>query len=324
VGRDFQRSKWFGLIGVVVVAVLAAAIALVFGSGDANPTAAMAAILGLVFAFVAVLLVLQRRDLERAAARDERAATAPTEGVVDPTIADDNSLLAALATEPLDHEAMLRARRGIWGLSRDSIGSTGPMIALIFCAVVPWQLFQFVWSMVIFVPIIVAYAGYLSAKALGSGGALDQGYAASAELVKPLGLSLVERPTVTVERRIGGPGKEVEVEGEVVYAGNRHGRQVSVRIERGATITVAGEFESFEVRARGERLVADDAAPPTVAAVLAPLRSSSYWKGVQVAGGADGIVVERKRDGALHWMRDLWLAERLAAVTAVPARAQPV
>ena len=47
VRRDFKRSSRFGLIGVAVVAVAAAAIALVFGSSSANPTGAMAAILAL-------------------------------------------------------------------------------------------------------------------------------------------------------------------------------------------------------------------------------------------------------------------------------------
>ena len=47
--------------------------------------------------------------------------------------------------------------------------------------------------------------------------------------------------------------------------------------------------------------------------MIAPLRASSYWKGVRFSGGAG-----RGRGGALaaavreHWMRDLWLAERLA------------
>jgi hypothetical protein len=45
--------------------------------------------------------------------------------------------------------------------------------------------------------------------------------------------------------------------------------------------------------------------------VLAPLRASSYWKGVTVSGGPDGITVDRDGSGE-HWMRDLWLAERLA------------
>jgi hypothetical protein len=46
--------------------------------------------------------------------------------------------------------------------------------------------------------------------------------------------------------------------------------------------------------------------------VVEPLRASSWWKGVEIVGGPHGIVVERDRGGAQHWMRDLWLAERLA------------
>jgi hypothetical protein len=72
--------------------------------------------------------------------------------------------------------------------------------------------------------------------------------------------------------------------------------------------------QPFEVEAKGERLRAAPGAPAAVAAVLAPLRASSYWKGVEATGGPGGVTVER--DGAVaageHWMRDLWLAERLA------------
>jgi hypothetical protein len=41
------------------------------------------------------------------------------------------------------------------------------------------------------------------------------------------------------------------------------------------------------------------------------LRASSYWKGVEITGGAEGVTVARDGTGE-HWMRDLWLAERLA------------
>ena len=54
------------------------------------------------------------------------------------------------------------------------------MMVLIFCAVVPWLLFQWIWSLVIFVPLIVIYAIYLAARMLMPGGGLDQAYDASA------------------------------------------------------------------------------------------------------------------------------------------------
>ena len=107
------------------------------------------------------------------------------------------------------------------------------------------------------------------------------------------------------------------MEGDIAYEGERHGRHVSVRIDGGhATTALGGTTVEFEVKARDERLRAGEGAPPAVAEAVAPLRASSYWKGVTVNGGARGIVVERKRDGGVHWMRDLWLAERLAEAAA--------
>jgi hypothetical protein len=314
VNQGFKRSARFGLIGVVIVAIACAAIGLTLGDG-ASPTAALIPILVIVFGFVAALLTLQRRDLERAAAADERAAFGPADAeVTDPTTVDADALMASLATGPIDRDAAAAARGRAWGMARGSLDAGARMIVLIFCAVVPWIVFQFVWSLVVFVPIIVAYAGWLSARAIGPGGQLDQGFDDSAATIGPLGLRLIERPRVAVNERLAGPGAQAELEGAVAYAGRRHGRAVSVRLEGlGATTTVAAPTERFEVAAKGERLRVSAGAPPGVAAALEPLRASSYWRGVEASGDGERVVVARRRGGGEHWLRDLWLAERLAA-----------
>ena len=51
--RDFKRSRWFGLGGVVVVMVLVAVLALAFGQNTANPTGLYIVIFVLIFGFVA-------------------------------------------------------------------------------------------------------------------------------------------------------------------------------------------------------------------------------------------------------------------------------
>jgi hypothetical protein len=312
VRENFKRSSRFGLAGVFVVAALTAAIALVFGQGSANPTAALAVILAIVFIFVFVLLRLQRADLDSAEARSKLEAAAPTDAFTDPTTVELPSLLAALAIKPIDHDAINRASSNTWGIARGSINSAGVLMVLIFFAVVPWQLFQFKWSLIVVVPIIVLYASYLAARAIGSGGTLDQAYEDSAATTEPLGLELVERPEVVVRRRIGGSGAQADVVGAVAYSGRRHGRAVSIRIEGGATTTLSGAVKPFEVKVKGERLRASASSPGPVAAVIDPLRPSSYWKGVTITGSAGGVTVERKKAGGEHWMRDLWLAERLA------------
>jgi hypothetical protein len=66
----------------------------------------------------------------------------------------------------------------------------------------------------------------------------------------------------------------------------------------------------FEVKVRDGRFSAKDGASKA-AAVLGGLPASERWKGVQVHGGTDGIVVDRKGDPSA-WLCDLWLAEWLA------------
>jgi predicted metalloprotease len=70
---DFKRSSRFGLIGVFVVAALAAVIGLTMGEGESNPKLAMALIFGVIAIFVVVLLLLQRSDLEHVAGGDTAA-----------------------------------------------------------------------------------------------------------------------------------------------------------------------------------------------------------------------------------------------------------
>jgi hypothetical protein len=293
VRRDFKRSSRFGLIGVGVVAVVVAGLALAFGQNSANPQLALIPILALVFGFVAVLLHLQRRDVDAAAARAGREAAAAIEPVADPTTADQMSLLADLATGPIDRSALAGASARVWNIARGSISSGATMMVLIFCAVVPWLLFTWIWSIVVFVPLIIGYAVYLGARVIMPGGTLDQTYDDLAPTMTALGLA--------------------ESGGNAAYAGIRHGRRVTVTIGRGSTVTVAAVAHPFEVRAKGERLRALAGAPGPVEAVIAPLRPSSDWRGVSFIGGPEGVVAERRNAGAEHWMRDLWVAERLAA-----------
>ena len=312
-GEDFRRSSRFGIVGVIAVAVAVAVIGLVFGSGSGNPTGALAAILVIVFAFVFALLALQRRDLDVAVSRSRVAVVASPAGpVADPTTADERTLLDDLAIGPIDRAALASAGANTWAIARASINSGTVLMVLIFLAMVPWILFQFAWSLVVFVPIIFAYAVFLAARALMPGGQLDRAYEDSEATLKPLGLVLTERPRVEVSPRLAGEGMRSEIAGPLVYEGARHGRDVTIRIDGGARTELSGATRPFTVRVTGERLRAVDGGPAEVADVLEPLRASSYWKGVSAEGGPNGVVVERRRDGGRHWLRDLWLAEHLA------------
>jgi hypothetical protein len=311
--QEFKRSSRFGLIGVFVVIGLSAAIALLFAQDTAHPTAALIAIFALIFGFVGVMMFLQRRDVDRAERKAKLEAVAPASAVTDPTEADQNSLLAALAVKPLDTGALNAATDRQWELVRSTMRPGPILIVLIACAVVPWELWQFKWSMIVFVPIILAYATYLAARTIMPGGTIDQAYDDSTPTIDALGLAETERIKVRVRRQPLGPQPfRKEIEGATAYAGERHGRQVTVRIDGGSTITLSGAVRKFEVNPKGERLHAGAGSPAEVAEILDPLRASSYWKGVSFEGGPSGIVVERKGHGGEHWMCDLWLAERLA------------
>jgi hypothetical protein len=310
--RDFKRSTRFGVIGVFVVMGLCAAIALLFAQNSARPAGALIAIFAIVFGFVFILLRLQRSDVDRAEARSTLAQLEPSGPVTDPTTVDTNALLVALAVKPIDREVIAAASARVWGWTRGSISSATLLMILIGCAVIPWQLWTAYWSIYVFVPIIIVYVSYLAVRAIGAGGRLDQAYADSAATLEPLGLRMSERPEVVVRGRPVGPGAQADVVGASVFVGERHGRPVTVTIEGSdATTAIGGAVTPFRVEAKGERLRVDGDAP-AVAVALEPLRASSYWKGVTVSGGPKGIVVTRGHDGGSHWMRDLWLAERLA------------
>ena len=191
------------------------------------------------------------------------------------------------------------------------------MMVLIACAVVPWQLSagKEVWSLVTFVPAIVLYAIYLAARVIMPGGALDRAYDDATPTVAALGLKETERPEVRIHRTPMGPGPfDHDLEGAIAYAGRRHGRHVSVRIE-GNTVTteLTGKVAGFDVEVRGGRLRASPGSPAAITEALDPLSPSAHWKGVTVRGGDHGVTVERRGSGAgAHWLRDLWLAEHLA------------
>jgi hypothetical protein len=313
--RDFTRSRRFGLVGVAVVAAATAAVALLFGQGNANPTGVYIVIFVLIFGFVGGLLYLQRRDLDTAETRSKAAAAAEAAGevteVTDPTTANSRSLLAALAIGPIDDAAVEDASAYAWQLGRSSISSGGILMVLIACAVIPWQLFQTYWTLYLFVPMIVAYAGFLISTMVGAGGSLAPMYASSEPTMKPLGLTLTEAPRLETYARAVGPGMQKEITGAAAYEGERHDRAVMLRLAAATTTTIAGSYPSFTIKSREGKLNAATGGPASVAAVISPLGTSELWKGVTVKGGEKGIVVTRKNNRA-SWMCDLWLAERLA------------
>lgn len=312
----FRRSSWFGVIGVVVVMAITATIGLTLGNGQADPKLALGLIFAVVAAFILILFVLQARDLGAAEGRSAREAFDGPQKLDDPTKLSEPELWAALATKPIDDDA-IRARGQVWAPARSSLRLGWMVTALIFLGVVPLYLLETIVPLFVCAALMVVLAVIYLVRTLLPGGTLDQGYARTDAAMAPLGLEVTERPRVRIEPRVAQPGMRSRLEGAVALSGKRHGRGVSVRFESGVVrpvseVAIGTKVPEFGLKARDGRLRPTDGTPAAPRSVLAELPASTRWRGVSVEGGADGIVVQRKGNAQGEWLCDLWLAERLA------------
>ncbi len=317
----FKRSGTFGIVGVIVVMAAVAVIGITMGSGQARPTLALGLIFGIVGLYVLVLFVLQSRDLDRAEAGtvpDEAEQAAARAKLGDPTTLSEPELWAALALGPIDEEAA-RARGEIWGTARASLRLGWIITPLIFVGVVPIYLLDTFVPFAICTPLIVLLAVGKSISLLRGGGELDQSYERVVIAMRPLGLDLVERPTVWFKVRLDRPLFSTDFAGAVVLAGERHGRAVSVCFPAGgqgvrspSAVTLGGAVPELEASFKDGRLRAKRGGPPELGRSLGAMTASPRWKGVRVEGGPEGLIVYRRSSKEGDWLCDLWLAERLA------------
>jgi len=317
----FRRSGLFGLIGVVVVAILVAAIALNGDSTDPNPKGTITLIFGVIAIFVVILFVLQRSDLEKVAGGDAKAVQrAVAEGggpIENPTTMEEQQLWAALAIKPIDNEA-LEARGAMWDSSRRSQKLGWVVMALIFLTVPSIYLLESFVPLLIGGPLIAIAALYGSFRALAPGGEMDQGYERVGRAMAPLGFEVTERPQVNIEVREATTGRVgPKIHGALVLSGERHGRQVSVRLGSGevsshSEVTVRVATPAFKAKSRDGKVRPGDDVPAPFATALRGMPNSTLWKKLVIEGGPEGIVVARKGGAQADWLCDLWLAERLA------------
>jgi len=317
----FKRSGVFGLVGVVVVMIAVALIALNAGSSDANPKGTMALIFGVIAVFVVILLILQRSDLERVAGGDakavQRAVAAGGGKIENPTTMEEQQLWAALAVKPIDDEA-IKARGSVWDSSRRSQRLGWVVMALIFLTVPPIYLLESFVPLLIGGPLIVTAAIYGSVRALAPGGEMDSAYEKVGLAMAPLGFEVTERPKVNIEVREATTGRVgPKIHGALVLSGERHGRPVSVRLGSGevsarSEVTVGAPVPEFKAKSRDGKVRPGGEVPERIAAAMRSMPNSTRWKKLTVAGGPEGIVIERKGGAQADWLCDLWLAERLA------------
>ncbi|HEY5709459.1 MAG TPA: hypothetical protein VIS51_08685 [Solirubrobacterales bacterium] len=314
----FRRSGLFGLIGVIVVAGVVVVIALTTGEGQSNPKATYALIFGVLAVFMIVLFALQRSDLNRVSGGDAKAVQrAVAEGggkIENPTTMPEQQLWASLAIKPIEREA-IEAHSQMWDVGRRSQGLAMVVTLLIFFTVPSIYLLESFVPLLIGGPLIAIAAIYGSIRAVAPGGEMDQGYEKVGLAMAPLGFEVTERPKVSIETRDATTGRVgPKIRGALVLSGERHGRQVSVRLGDGRSeVKVLVATPAFEAKARDGRVRPAKEAPAAVAEALKASPNSTRWKKVTAEGGPEGIVVTRKGGEQADWLCDLWLAELLAS-----------
>ena len=312
---DFSSpSSKFGLIGVIVLMAACAVIGVTLGSGQESPKLAYGLIFGLIALYLVILFTLQRRDVDRASGADAAAAARGPQEIENPATMSDAELWQAMAVRPISPEAA-KARGQTWDMARGSINLGIVICILIFAGVVPIYLLDTFVPFAICAPLIAIIALVKSVRLLGGGGgSVDEAYETAGRAIEPLGLEMTEQPDVGIEARPTPPYSfKTRISGPLVMEGERHGRKVRVVNNGGASeVTVGGRTAKFETKARDGRIRLSEDGPPGIAEALEGVPSSTRWNGVTVSGGTAGITVKRKRDNGGDFLRDLWLAERLA------------
>jgi hypothetical protein len=300
-----------------VTAGLVAVVALQADPQDANPKEILALIFGIIGTFVVLMFLLQSLDLRRAEATDARTPAVEPGDIDNPATMEERDLFAAMAVHPIDADAV-RARREIWGTVRTSMRTGMLVTGLIFLSVPPVYLLDTFIPLIVGGSLIAAIALFKSASLMSSGGDLDKAYDLASRAMAPLGLKVMERPTIVIEPKSVAPFRMgPTLRGALVLEGARHGRDITIRMPSGGVrtaseVAIAGAAPEFEFKARDGRLKAGEGAPDTVAAALKSVPNSTRWNGVRGGGDAGALVVGRKGAASGDMLLDLWLGERLA------------
>lgn len=201
-----------------------------------------------------------------------------------------SGLYERLALRPLAPGTLGRATKGLFSIGYVYVlfGAVVTAIALIAIGVGDdtGSLIRFVIPLL---AVWTVYAVYAMRKAFG----------ASDDIMSPLGLALTEVP----QYRYSIVADRAFMTGAMTYAGQRHGREVSItQTPKQAVTVVVGDV--------GRRK------PPTTPKQMADLTGESIqqWRKVEVAVEDGAVIVVRRRNGAGGWfLHDLLLAEAVAA-----------
>ena len=89
-----------------------------------------------------------------------------------------------MAVRPVDERAV-SGTAAAWGVARGSMNSAAVTVVLIFCAMAPWIIFQWKWSLIIMLPIIGVYLLYLLVRSFMPSGTVGKAFRASADMLSP-------------------------------------------------------------------------------------------------------------------------------------------
>ncbi len=292
-------------------------VALSVDPTDPNPKGTYALIFGIVGAYVFLLLAIQRLDIEAAARQRARPSIAPGTTIDNPMTVPEPDLWAALATGPIGDQA-IRAHGLAWGLVRKSNNTAWIVCVLIFtCVPMTYMLESFVPVLVGAALIVLVSIAYLVGLAGAGGGELQDAYDAIDASLEPLGMSLVERPSIGAGFRPVPPyGLKSEIRGAVRFSGERDGRAVGVTMEGNECVVrlAAPGIPAFEAKTRDGKVRGKRRGdlPAEIEVVLGAIPGSPAWKGTTLSSDGDEIVARQKPIPERGWMPCLWLAERVA------------
>jgi hypothetical protein len=202
-----------------------------------------------------------------------------------------SELYERLALTPVSAEILRASSRGIYGIGYVYFASGMIVTALGLGAVAvsggPWEARMIRVS----IGIVVLWFLYMLY-------ALRRVRSLSAALFAPLGLRLVSMPSLSVSAF-----HDIrEMRGAVSYAGHRRGRDMTVALVAGATVTVVNG-------------PTDTGRPPSNPNQMAVLtgQQPSCWRNVTVTITDGQVIVERKGRGNGRWfLHDILLAESVA------------
>ena len=267
---------------------------------DADPKGTYALIFGIVGVFLILLFFFQSRDLSRGGGGRGEARSRRTRSRTRRRWTSRRSgrrWRSSRSTRTRSARA-----RTIWGAARGSMRLGMLICVLIFLAVPPIYLLDTFVPLLIGAPLIALHrAVEVGCRCSAAAATSPRRYEAANRAMAPLGLALTERLTITIEPKSVapfrlGPG----VHGATGFAGERHGRQVTVRMPADESVRslcqVRVEASRPRVRVPRARRAAEGGGRRAARRRrgLKSVPNSPRWNGLKGKAAPDGIEVEHK------------------------------